>query len=229
MSGVVQGIIPIDKPRGKTAFWLVAMLRRHLKVRKIGHAGTLDPFATGVMLLLVGKTYTRLSNQFLCQDKEYVARVHLGISTDTYDCEGEVTAESSLIPSLRQVEEVLSLFQGEIDQVPPMFSAKKIQGKKLYELAREGKTVHREPVKVRMETFLLDYAYPYLDIRVVCSKGTYIRSIAHELGEKLGCGGSLITLQRTRSGNFFLKDCFDGSLLHVPTFDPLALTPWIRL
>lgn len=212
----VGGILLVDKPRGKTSFSLVAALRRRLGVRKIGHAGTLDPFATGVMVMLVGRNYTRLSDSFLGQDKEYLAEVCLGTATDTYDCEGQTISESSQIPSQQDIEQALTYFQGEIEQIPPMFSAKKIQGKKLYELARQGKEVERQPVKVQLTTELLSYAYPFLQIRVRCSKGTYIRSIAHDLGLKLGCGAHLTALRRERSGAFSLSECIDGKLLDSP-------------
>lgn len=207
------GILLIDKPRGKTAFSLVGRLRKYLGIKKIGHAGTLDPFATGVMVMLIGKSYTRRSDQLLCQDKEYLAEAFLGITTDTYDCEGLETARSSLTPSCGDVETILNRFQGEIDQVPPMYSAKKQKGKKLYELARQGLTVERPPVKVRVALQMIDYSYPKLTFRVSCSKGTYIRSLAYDIGEALGCGAHLSALQRTRSGPFLLGECMDGALL----------------
>lgn len=215
----VEGILLIDKPKGPSSFKLVQILRRRLGVKKIGHAGTLDPFATGVMVMLIGRNYTRLSDKFLCNDKEYVAEVHLGKTTDTYDSEGVITSESEIIPSLNEIQEALKLFQGEISQVPPMFSAKKIQGKKLYELARKGIEVAREPVKIRLETHLIRYDYPFLELRIVCSKGTYIRSIAYDLGLKLGCGAHLSNLTRTRSGIFHLKDCISETELNSTTFN----------
>lgn len=208
-----QGILLINKTGGKTSFALVAALRKALGVRKIGHAGTLDPFATGVMVFMIGKKYTRLSNHFLCQDKEYRACLHLGISTDTFDCEGTTLETSVLEPSLQQVQDAIALFQGEIEQLPPMFSAKKVNGQKLCDLARKGKTVERTPVKVYVETTLIEYRYPFLNLHVKCSKGTYIRSIADELGKHLGCGAHLSALERTRSGTFHLEECLDGALL----------------
>lgn len=208
-----HGVLLVDKPVGKTAFSLVGILRRILGIKKIGHAGTLDPFATGVMVMLVGKSMTKLSDQFLCQDKEYVARVHLGVSTDTYDCDGQVLMTSDKIPTEEEIKAVLQKFQGEVEQTPPMFSAKKVNGKKLYELARKGKMIERQPSKVFLETEYLNYIYPNLDIRVKCSKGTYIRSIAHDLGQLLGCGAHLSSLRRTRSGQFKIEDCIDGSQL----------------
>jgi tRNA pseudouridine55 synthase len=219
MTSDAKGILLIDKPRGKTSFSLVSSLRKLLGVKKIGHAGTLDPFATGVMVMLIGREYTRQSDQFLCEDKEYLAQIHLGISTDTFDCEGAIEKQSDLVPTLEQIERVLNQFQGELDQVPPMYSAKKINGKKLCELARKGKTVERQPVKVKVKITLISYEYPFVNIAVSCSKGTYIRSLAYDIGNVLGCGGHLSKLQRTRSGPFSINDCFDGSLLHSPSLD----------
>lgn len=214
-----QGILLIDKPQNKTSFSLVAALRRLLKVKKIGHAGTLDPFATGVMVLLIGKEYTRLSDKLLCADKEYLAQVKLGIETDSYDCTGQIISESSIIPSKAELETALAYFQGDIEQIPPMFSAKKQKGKKLYELARKGITVERQAVKITLETQLIDYTYPYVNILIKCSKGTYIRSIAQELGQRLGCYGHLSALKRTRSGSFLLENCIDGAILDMPNCD----------
>jgi tRNA pseudouridine55 synthase len=171
------------------------------------------------MVMLVGRHFTRLSDQFLLKDKEYVAEVFLGKTTDTYDCEGEVVARSDLVPSLEDIQRALESFQGEILQIPPMFSAKKIQGKKLYELARSGKEIERAPVKVVVDTHFISYHYPYLHLRVRCSKGTYIRSIAYDLGVKLGCGAHLSNLVRTRSGTFNLENCLDGTVLLNPEID----------
>lgn len=210
-----SGILLVNKPKNKTSFSLVGALRRLLKVKKIGHAGTLDPFATGVMVLLVGKQYTKLSDKFLAADKEYLATVHLGIETDSYDCDGKLIAENPSIPSEEELNKALEKFQGEVEQTPPMFSAKKIKGKKLYELARQGISIERQPVKVHLTTKLLHYDYPFVELEVKCSKGTYIRSIAHDLGKLLGCGAHLSALQRTRSGAFHLKDCIDGAILYT--------------
>ncbi len=220
MTAQAEGILLVNKQPGKTAFSLVAMLRRRLGVKTIGHAGTLDPFATGVMVMLIGKNFTRQSNSFLNESKEYTARVHLGIETDSYDCDGIIRAENPYVPTLEQITAALQHFQGEIEQTPPMFSAKKQKGKKLYELARQGIEVERPPVKVTLETTFLNYEYPHLDIKVSCSKGTYIRSIAFDLGRMLGCGGHLTKLVRTRSGRFSIDHCLDGMLLESETTDP---------
>ncbi len=215
---LAEGILLVDKPAGKTSFSLVGALRRHLKVQKIGHAGTLDPFATGVMVLLIGKKYTRLSDTFLNKDKEYIATLLLGVETDTYDCDGQRLASSDYIPSLQEIKSAVANFQGEISQTPPMYSAKKIGGKKLYELARKGETIERASVQIFLQTTLLNYTYPHLTIKVLCSKGTYIRTIAHDLGQMLQCGSHLIALRRTKSGTYCLEECMDGSLLFEPSY-----------
>lgn len=213
------GILLVNKPQGDTSFSLVSCLRRLSGIRTIGHAGTLDPFATGVMILLIGKEYTRLSNRFLTLDKEYRARVFLGKATTTFDPEGEVTATSPIQPSLRQVEEALELFQGSVMQTPPMFSAKKVKGVPLYKLARKGKVVERAAVPVTIQITLFSYDYPHLDLTIKSSKGTYIRSIAHDLGQVLGCGAYLKELVRTRCGPYKLSDCLDGELLFSGDID----------
>ena len=211
-----SGILALNKPRGISSFSLVRMLRKQLGVRKIGHAGTLDPFADGVMVMLVGRDYTRLSDKFLNQDKEYIGTIRLGIATDTFDCEGKPTKESPLIPTLEQVNAVINEFQGTILQTPPMFSAKKKNGVKLYDLARKGEVIEREPVEITLQTTLISYNYPEAIISVKCSKGTYIRSIANDIGDRLGCGGHLSSLTRTRSGNYNLDDCIDEKQFAFP-------------
>lgn len=220
-----EGILLVNKPRGKTSFSLVSLLRKRTQIKKIGHAGTLDPFATGVMVMLIGKSFTRLSDQFLTQDKEYEAKVHLGIGTDTYDCEGTIVSQNPTIPTICSIESALNAFQGTILQTPPMFSAKKIGGQKLYDLARKGIVIERKPVLVQLNTTLISYTYPYLQLRIHCSKGTYIRSIAHDLGEILGIGAHLCELTRTRSGPYHLKDCLEEAQLLDPT---LRLNEWLK-
>lgn len=222
-----SGILLVDKPKGKTAFSLVARLRKILNIQKIGHAGTLDPFATGVMVMLIGKEYTRRSDEFLCQDKEYIAEVLLGASTDTHDCDGVIQQTSDCIPSQEEINQAIEKFQGEIEQIPPMFSAKKVNGKKLYELARKGKVIERLPVKINVYTHLLNYNYPYVNLAIKCSKGTYIRCIAHDLGLALGCGAHLTNLRRTRSGSYRIEECFSGDKL-FDTMDCSTLEPYIK-
>lgn len=214
----MTGLLLVDKPKGKTSFYLVGLLRKLFNIKKVGHAGTLDPFATGVMVMMIGKDYTRLSDQFLGQSKEYETEVLLGQSTDSYDCDGAITSESDYQPSLDEVNKVLSYFQGTIEQIPPMFSAKKIGGKKLYELARQGKTIERKPAIVTLETILVEYNYPLLKLKISCSKGTYIRSIAHDLGEMLKCGAHLVSLRRLKSGPFPIEQCITVEELLDPSF-----------
>lgn len=221
-----NGILLIDKAPGSTSFQIVSILRRITREQTIGHAGTLDPFATGVMVMLIGREFTRRSNSFLCSDKQYKATLSLGTSTDTYDLDGQIIAQSPIIPSPEQIEQVLISFQGEISQVPPMFSAKKIDGKKLYELARKGITVERMPVKVKLSIQLVRYEYPHLKIVVDCTKGTYIRSLAHDIGLALGCGAHLSALARLRSGSFKIEECVPQTQLLNPQFD---ITPHLRL
>lgn len=224
-SSTFQGILLVNKPAGKTSFSLVAALRRRIGVKKIGHAGTLDPFATGVMVMLIGKAYTRLSDKFLMQDKEYLAELKLGVMTDTYDLEGQITQTSDVVPSLAEICAVIEHFQGEIEQIPPMFSAKKINGQKLYELARKGKSVAREAVKIKVAIEIVNYSYPFLEIKVDCSKGTYIRSLAHDIGAQLTCGAHLTALKRLRSGAFCLHQCIDGTLLDSADFNREVCEP----
>jgi tRNA pseudouridine55 synthase len=214
-----SGLLLVDKARGSTSFRIVSQLRQATKIEKIGHAGTLDPFATGLMVMLVGKEATKRSNSFLECDKEYEAVLHLGISTDSYDIDGAVVARSPHIPSLQNVEQALAAFQGSISQIPPMYSAKKVQGKKLYDLARQGIVIERQPVVVHVETKLLSYEYPELRIHVTCSKGTYIRSLAHDIGGTLRTGAHLSSLIRLRSGPFHLIDAIPQMLIQDPHFD----------
>ena len=209
----------IDKAAGCTSFSLISQLRHRLGVKTIGHSGTLDPMATGVMILLIGRQFTRLSDQFLTQDKEYRATICLGIETETYDREGAHTATSDLVPSAEAVTEVLTQFQGTVEQIPPMYAAKKQQGKKLYELARKGLTVDRPPIKVTLHTTLIRYEYPEIELLVACSKGTYIRTVAHDIGQKLGCGAHLSGLSRTRSGKVALNDCINSTLIQNTDVD----------
>ncbi len=220
-----SGILLVDKATGSTSFHLVSLLRRLTHIQKIGHAGTLDPFATGVMVMLIGSEYTRKSDLFLSSDKEYRATLHLGIATDTYDLEGQIVSRNEKIPILKEIELTLATFQGEILQIPPMYSAKKVAGKKLYDLARKGITIERQPVKVRLQIQFVSYTYPRLEIQVACSKGTYIRSLAHDIGQILGCGAHLLALTRTHSGPFALEQCIPQSHLKNPDFD---ISPHVR-
>jgi tRNA pseudouridine55 synthase len=209
MKALPEGVLLLNKPKGKTSFALVSALRTLTGVKKIGHAGTLDPLATGVMVMLIGKNYTKQSNYYLSDDKEYLATLCLGASTTTFDKEGPIVNTSKKIPALEELLLALSSFQGKILQTPPMFSAKKIGGKKLCDLARKGIEIQRSPQEVTLLCALKEYQYPRLILQIACSKGTYIRSIANDLGEALGCFAYLDDLVRLRSGSFDIKDCLD--------------------
>lgn len=224
-----EGILLVNKPKGKTSFYLVKLLRAITKIKKIGHAGTLDPFATGVMVMLIGREYTKLSQEFLTKDKEYLATINLGYVSDTFDCDGNLSFVNDLVPSLEDVQKALSHFSGEIQQTPPMFSAKKVGGKKLYELARKGIEIERKAETVRVSCTLVEYHYPYLTFQCLCSKGTYVRSLADDIGKMLGCGGYLTELTRLKSGDFYLEDCIDYNTLCLTNFNyeqHLIGNPW---
>ncbi len=224
-SQLPEGIILIDKPLGKSSFYLVSLLRRLTGVKKIGHAGTLDPLATGVMVLLVGSRYTKMSDHFLSHDKAYEVEIELGSVSDSYDADGMIQkVENGNVPTLEEIMSTLKSFQGEIEQTPPMYSAKKVGGKKLYELARKGIEIERKSQKVSLTTTFLRYEYPYLRLKVECSKGTYIRSLAHDLGQKLSSGGYVKELIRTRSGPFTLDRCTSVDNLNRENIHALCLT-----
>lgn len=202
----MNGIINIYKEAGYTSFDVVAKMRGILKERKIGHTGTLDPDATGVLPVCLGNG-TKLVELFTDHEKEYIAEFRLGLSTDTQDMSGEVLKTSPIEVSKEQIKEVVASFVGECMQIPPMYSAVKVNGKKLYELARAGKEVKREARKVFFkEIEILSIDIPLVKIRVVCSKGTYIRTLCNDIGEKLGCFAAMQSLTRTRVGDFTLEE-----------------------
>ena len=200
------GFLNVYKPKGMTSHDVVAKLRKITKIKQIGHTGTLDPFAEGVLPICIGKA-TRLI-EYLQDDKEYVATVQFGKTTDTYDLEGSVTEEFNKKVSKSEVLEKLKEFEGEIQQIPPIYSAIKLNGKKLYDYARAGQTVEVEPRVVfisKIELLSFDEENQQAEILVACSKGTYIRSIAYDLGKKLNTGGYLVKLIRTKAGKFGIK------------------------
>lgn len=205
----MDGIICIDKPEGMTSFLCVAILRRLLGVKKVGHAGTLDPNATGVLPLLVGRA-TKTLDRLPVHDKSYTATLRFGAVSDTLDVWGKVTETGAAIPTRAAVEAALPSFRGEILQVPPMTSALKKDGVRLYELARQGIEIEREarPVSI-YELELLDYdeATGELTIHCACSKGTYIRTLCDDLGRMLGCGAVMTALRRTAAAGYTLADC----------------------
>ncbi|KKQ60574.1 MAG: tRNA pseudouridine synthase B [Parcubacteria group bacterium GW2011_GWE2_38_18] len=202
------GFILIDKPSGPTSHGIVGLLRRLTGIKRIGHAGTLDPFATGLLLLAVGREATREISNFVKLDKEYVADIFLGAETDTYDREGRVIKKYDCsVIERNDIENTLKQFLGEQKQIPPMYSAKKVNGQKLYELARKNIEIERQPSDVKIcELEILDYLWPILKLRVACSSGTYIRSLAFDLGRKLNCGAYLQELKRTKIGQFNLEE-----------------------
>lgn len=201
------GFININKPRGLTSFDVVARLRRITKIKQIGHTGTLDPFATGVLPVAIGKA-TKLI-EYLEDDKEYLAVVQFGKNTDTYDIEGQVVETFNKKVTQEEVVTGLKSFEGEITQLPPIYSAIKVNGKKLYEYARKGETVEIKARKVfisKIELKNFNFENQTAEILIACSKGTYIRSIAYDLGKLLGCGGYLEALTRTKAGKFVIDN-----------------------
>lgn len=195
----------IDKPKGPTSHDVVAQLRRALKVKKVGHTGTLDPMATGVLPICIGEA-TKVAQFITDGDKAYEAVVVLGTSTDTLDAEGKVTGTGPVPPLDKPtLEAVLERFRGTSAQVPPMYSAVKVGGKRLYELARAGEEVERQARQVTVHSLsLLDFSASQLTLQVACSKGFFVRSLANDIGAALGCGAHLAALRRTKSGSFTL-------------------------
>lgn len=208
----MNGLIIVDKPLNKTSFDIIRDLRKDYNTRKMGHIGTLDPMATGVLPILVGEA-TKLSDYLMEHDKEYIATLHLGEKRDTGDSEGEVIRQAE-IPIIYKddIDKVLKSFIGESMQIPPMYSAIKVGGKKLYELARQGQTIERTARKIKIDEIeLLDYITDNnkmieVRFRVVCLKGTYIRVLCEDIAEKLGTVGYMKALRRTRVGNFKIED-----------------------
>lgn len=194
----------IDKPLNWTSFDVVRKLRRLVRTKKIGHAGTLDPLATGLLILCTGR-FTKRINEYMAQEKEYTGTITLGASTPTYDLESEPVPHkdpADITPELVG-EVIVKQFTGAIDQIPPAHSAIKVDGKRVYELARKGKEVKLEPRRITVRVFeITAFRLPVLEFRVVCSTGTYIRSLANDLGAALGCGGYLSSLRRTRIGEY---------------------------
>ena len=204
----MNGIILIDKSEGWTSHDVVGKLRGILHERRIGHSGTLDPLATGLLVVFVGRA-TRAVEFAEADRKEYIAGLRLGISTDTQDITGRIINEGTDLPDEMQLRKALERFKGELEQIPPMYSAVKVGGKKLYELARKGESIERKPRHITV--FGLETAgredNDYI-LNVVCSKGTYIRTLCHDIGTALGCGGCMSSLRRTKSGVFSVEDAY---------------------
>lgn len=227
----VSGFLNINKPLHMTSHDVVAKIRRGLKLKKVGHAGTLDPLATGVLVICVGNA-TRFSEYVMNSTKRYRARIRLGVTTETYDAEGavlQVRDASHIQPS--DVEVQLRNFLGDIQQVPPMYSAIKLGGRKLYDLARAGETVEREARAVHIDSLdIIEWSPSEFALDVVCSAGTYIRSLAYDLGEVLGVGAHLSGLSRVASGLFHLDDAIElDTVLASDTWQQYLVTPQTAL
>ena len=203
----LDGAILVDKPAGPTSHDVVDAIRRKFGIKKVGHCGTLDPNATGLLIIVLGRG-TKLSERLMGDDKVYEGTIKFGEATDSYDCDGELTASLPVMPmTLDQLNEEAGTFIGDIMQVPPMVSAIKKNGVPLYKLARKGIEVEREPRLIHVYNFrFTEYTEPFGKCRVACTKGTYIRSLAHDLGQKLGCGAHLTALRRCASGKFDAAD-----------------------
>ena len=204
----MNGVIIIDKPKGKTSHDIVGILRKKFGTRRVGHTGTLDPLATGVLPVCIGNA-TRAADMLIESDKKYRATFLLGKRSDTLDIEGQITEENEVSVSEEDVRRVVSEFIGEQDQIPPMYSAIKKDGKKLYDLAREGIEIEREPRRINIYSIdICDIALPAVTIDVHCSKGTYIRSLCDDIGTKLGCGAVMTELRRTYTAGFAIEDAY---------------------
>lgn len=217
------GILIMDKPEGFTSFDVVAKLRGIMHIRKIGHTGTLDPMATGVLVVCVGSA-TKAVSRLTAEDKVYEAGVLFGKKYDTGDITGKLIQTSDKVITSDEYEKAFEQFTGDIMQIPPMYSAKKVNGKKLYEYAREGIEVEREPVQIHIFSIeLLSFDYPHAVIRIHCSKGTYIRTLIEDIAESLGTVATMESLRRMRNGQFSIEDAV--------TFEDLeaADDPWTLL
>lgn len=215
----LDGALLVDKPSGPTSHDVVDEIRRAFRLRKVGHAGTLDPNATGLLVILLGRG-TKLSEKLMADDKVYSGTVKLGESTDSYDADGRLTASLPVPPiTLEQLNEAAQEFVGDQMQTPPMVSAVKIDGVPLYKLARKGLDLERKPRLIHVYQFRFShYHEPIATFRLACTKGTYVRSVAHDLGQKLGCGAHLASLRRVVSGKFDVADA-------TPFEDLFKLTP----
>jgi tRNA pseudouridine55 synthase len=221
---MISGLLLVDKPAGLTSFEVVRRVRRALRIKKAGHLGTLDPFATGLLPLALGEA-TKLARFLLEESKVYLATLKLGVETDTQDLTGRVTGTWERLPSAEEIRRAASRFQGEIEQVPPRFSALRHQGERLYKLARRGEEVEVAPRTVRIHRLeVQEVALPLITLRVECSKGTYMRSLAQDLGRALGCGAHLAGLIRLAVGPFRLEEALSLAAIEQIK-DPEAMWP----
>lgn len=228
----LDGAIPIDKPAGPTSHDIVDAIRRHFNIKKVGHCGTLDPNATGLLLIVLGRG-TKLSEKLMSDDKVYEGSIKFGESTDSYDADGELVASLPVPPlTVEQINEAAAGFVGDQMQTPPMVSAVKKAGVPLYKLARKGLEVEREPRLIHIYNFRFSrYEQPIGVFRLACTKGTYVRSVAHELGQKLGCGAHLATLRRVTSGKFDVSQAiqFEDVLKLTPRELEQLVIPFLKL
>ena len=217
---MLKGILNVNKEKGISSARVVSLVRRALGIKKVGHTGTLDLEASGVLPIVLGKA-TRVSDYMMTKDKVYETELILGAKTDTLDAAGKILEESDKEVTKEEFLQVMNTFKGEIEQIPPMYSALKVNGKKLYDLAREGIEIEREKRKVNIyDIELLDFAFPKATIRVTCSKGTYIRTLVDDIGEKLGSLAYVNELARVRVGEFDIKDAIKSQdLLEIPKED----------
>ena len=223
-----SGILLINKEEGMTSFDVIRKLRPILKIRKMGHFGTLDPNATGLLPIAI-EDATKVISKFEYSYKEYYATLKLGLTTDTYDIWGKVKSQGDYEKDIDKIKDTILSFVGKSTQVVPPYSAKKVNGKKLYEYAREGIEIELPTTNINiLELDILDINPPEVSFRVYCSKGTYIRSLCHDIGNKLGCGGVMSALQRTRVGDFDIKDAYTISevkdKVDAGTFDEILLS-----
>ena len=214
---MLKGILNVNKEKGISSARVVSLVRRALNMKKVGHTGTLDLEASGVLPIVIGKA-TRVSDYMMTKDKVYETELILGAKTDTLDAAGEIIEKSDKVVTKEEFLQAMKTFKGEIEQIPPMYSALKVNGKKLYDLAREGIEIERKKRKVNIyDIELLDFAFPKATIRVTCSKGTYIRTLVDDIGEKLGSLAYVNELKRVRVGDFDIKDSIkSGDLLEIP-------------
>lgn len=226
MNDVFEGVLLVDKPRGPTSHDIVDAVRRRFHCKRVGHCGTLDPMATGLLVLVLGRA-TKLAEKFSGDDKTYTGTMLLGVETDTQDAEGEVTATKEVPPlSREQIEAALAKFRGDLMQTPPMFSAKKVGGRALYRAARKGREIAREPKLVHIYDLRITHvALPRLSFLMSCSKGTYVRTLAADIGKELGCGAHLIEIRRHASGKFRVEQAH--LLGDILTRTPEQLREWI--
>ncbi|WPC40680.1 tRNA pseudouridine(55) synthase TruB [Clostridium sp. JS66] len=211
----MNGILNINKPLGMSSFDVVRKVKSIAKTKKVGHTGTLDPEASGVLPICIGNA-TKLVDYIMSDYKIYKVELMLGITTDTYDREGKVIKNSPVDLEVEEVKKVIKEFEGNIDQVPPMYSALKVNGQRLYSLARQGIEIERKPRSITIYSInIIDIQLPKVIFEVKCSKGTYIRSLCYDIGEKLKCGGTMWNLQRTRTGSFNIESSVDLDKLNI--------------